>query len=250
MISTLTVSNNDDFVSGLSEIFESLTKVNYHGYASSLSMAESIIKKSEIDLLAIDLDILEKDKKKWLKSIAIYKYELIVIQKDQGFYNELIDFCISGFLSVHDTILEFEKALNRVQKKLEQKKENEERIQNLSKVISQTQNIKLSINTKEGLEIIHTLDIVSIKVLKRSAEISFTNRKPLIVNKTISEMERLTQDIGFLRVHKAYIVNLMQVKQYVKKDGGLIIMSDNSSLPISSTKKSRFKKQVQKIALS
>jgi two-component system LytT family response regulator len=42
---------------------------------------------------------------------------------------------------------------------------------------------------------------------------------------------------GFVRIHQSHLINLAHLKSYIKKDGGYIIMDDNSNLPISQRKK-------------
>ena len=41
----------------------------------------------------------------------------------------------------------------------------------------------------------------------------------------------------FVRVHHSFIVNINEVKKYVRGEGGYVIMSDNSTVNVSRSRK-------------
>ena len=43
-----------------------------------------------------------------------------------------------------------------------------------------------------------------------------------------------------MRVHNSFLINLKEVKKYVKSDGGYIIMNNGDSVSISRSKKEDF----------
>ena len=51
----------------------------------------------------------------------------------------------------------------------------------------------------------------------------------------------------FYRPHRSYLINLSRIKEYVKKDGGFIIMENNKAVSISNDKKEEFLTLVQNI---
>jgi len=42
---------------------------------------------------------------------------------------------------------------------------------------------------------------------------------------------------GFFRVHKSFLINLIHVERFEKSDGGYIILSDESKIPVASRKR-------------
>ena len=60
----------------------------------------------------------------------------------------------------------------------------------------------------------------------------------VLTTKTLKEFEDLLIDYGFERVHHGHLINVKHVSKYVNKDGGYLILSDKSSVPISQRKKS------------
>jgi two-component system LytT family response regulator len=47
----------------------------------------------------------------------------------------------------------------------------------------------------------------------------------------------MLEDHRFLRVHHSYLVNLDEIKKYLRGEGGTVLMSDGSSVDVSRSKK-------------
>jgi two-component system LytT family response regulator len=68
-----------------------------------------------------------------------------------------------------------------------------------------------------------------------------------IVNRTLKEVENSLKNKGFFRVHHSYVVNLFYMDRYIKGDGGDIIMSDGSSIPVSRNRKQEFMERIERL---
>jgi two-component system LytT family response regulator len=58
-----------------------------------------------------------------------------------------------------------------------------------------------------------------------------------IISKTLKEFEELLQPFGFFRPHNSFVINLSQVTEYVKADGGYLLMKNKMKVPVSKNKK-------------
>ena len=79
-------------------------------------------------------------------------------------------------------------------------------------------------------------------ILKCTSEGNYTNihfidGKKLLISKPLKEFEDLLCTNGFERIHHSHIINLNHLISFIFKDGGYVIMSDKSSLPVSKRKK-------------
>ncbi len=54
------------------------------------------------------------------------------------------------------------------------------------------------------------------------------------------EYEELLEDSGFVRIHKSILVSLLHVKEYVRGEGGSVILSNGTQLEVSRRKKDIF----------
>jgi two-component system LytT family response regulator len=58
-----------------------------------------------------------------------------------------------------------------------------------------------------------------------------------MISKTIKEYDDMLKDFGFERVHQSHLVNLKQVKSFIKKEGGFLLLNDGTEVPIARRKK-------------
>ena len=58
-----------------------------------------------------------------------------------------------------------------------------------------------------------------------------------MVSKTLKYYSDLLKDNNFIRVHQSYLINKEYIKEFIKSDGGYLVLKDNSTVPISSRKK-------------
>jgi two-component system LytT family response regulator len=97
--------------------------------------------------------------------------------------------------------------------------------------------------TKIALPTAHGFDVVPIDTIIRcEADDNYTHvvlktGKPLLVSRTLKEIEQLLAENSFLRVHQSHLINLNEMLRYIRGEGGYVIMSDNSSVPVSRSRK-------------
>ena len=68
-----------------------------------------------------------------------------------------------------------------------------------------------------------------------------------MVSKTLKEYESMLSDNNFFRIHKSYLINLAEIKKYVKGDGGYVIMNNDKSLDVSRRKKEIFLNKITEL---
>jgi two-component system LytT family response regulator len=70
------------------------------------------------------------------------------------------------------------------------------------------------------------------------------------VSKKIKEYEgALNAANFFFRPHRSYIINVQKIKQYVKQDGGHILLENDIEIPLARDRKDDFLMMVEKISL-
>lgn len=67
-----------------------------------------------------------------------------------------------------------------------------------------------------------------------------TDRKTISLTKTLSWLEEQLSDYGFCRVHHSYVVNLNHITEYIRNDGGFVIMSNKKAISVSRRRKEEF----------
>ena len=101
-------------------------------------------------------------------------------------------------------------------------------------------NLRISIPTFKGITIVSIKDIIRAEADGSYCRLILNNADSLIVSKKLKELEELVENGTFFRVHASHLINVHNVSEYLKEDGGQVIMSNGDSVPISRRKKSLF----------
>lgn len=96
---------------------------------------------------------------------------------------------------------------------------------------------KICLATTAGMEFIAIEDIILCKADGSYTSFVLKDKNSLLVSKHLKEYENLLADQQFMRVHNSYLINLKEVKKYIKSDGGYIIMSNDMHVSLSPRKK-------------
>ena len=54
----------------------------------------------------------------------------------------------------------------------------------------------------------------------------------------------MLEDYSFVRVHNSYLVNINEVEQYIKGEGGYLVMSDGVTVNVSRSRKDLLLKKI------
>ncbi|MBD3583487.1 LytR/AlgR family response regulator transcription factor [Flavobacterium selenitireducens] len=106
---------------------------------------------------------------------------------------------------------------------------------------------RIALSTSEGIHLFEISDIVRCESEDNYTKFYIKNNKPILISKTLKEYEEMLGEHGFERIHQSHLINLSYLKSYIKKDGGYVIMSDGSHLPISQRKKERLQELIRTI---
>lgn len=115
-------------------------------------------------------------------------------------------------------------------------KENMELLLESMKSIK-TSNKRIALNSIDKIQVVNVDDIIQCESQKNYTLFYLTNKKQVLVTRTLKEFEDMLEGDNFLRVHHSHLINVKHLKEYVKTDGGYAMMSDGSQVPVSVRKK-------------
>lgn len=72
------------------------------------------------------------------------------------------------------------------------------------------------------------------------------NGEHILVCKTLKDFAELLEPHGFLRTHQSHLINKQFVKSYLKEDGGVLLLTDKTKIPISRQNKDRIREELNK----
>ena len=98
----------------------------------------------------------------------------------------------------------------------------------------------IALPTTEGLTFASVNDIVSCIADGSYSRIFFLDKSEILLSKTLGDVDELLADYHFFRIHHSTLINLKQVKKYIKGEGGEVIMSNGQCLQVARTRKNDF----------
>ena len=93
--------------------------------------------------------------------------------------------------------------------------------------------------TSDKIHIVDVKEIVRCESDNTYTTFNLNTGKKIIVSKSIKKFEELLSNHSFMRVHQSHLINLNYISYFDKQEGGAVVMSDKSHIPISNQKKSR-----------
>mgnify|MGYP000270938701 CR=1 FL=1 len=104
---------------------------------------------------------------------------------------------------------------------------------------------RISLPHRYGTKIIDPRQILLIESDNSYSEISLVNDKKLVVTRSIKEFDELLSNRYFFRIHNKYIVNLTCIESFSLEEGGIVILKNGISLPVSRRRLKTFREALR-----
>lgn len=98
---------------------------------------------------------------------------------------------------------------------------------------------KIILKNQESIYLFSTDEIVRCESDGSYTIFESIDHQRIIVSKVLKDFDHLLSGSGFLRVHRSHLINLKHIIRFDKQDGGYIIMSNDSQVPVSTSGRER-----------
>jgi two-component system, LytTR family, response regulator len=98
----------------------------------------------------------------------------------------------------------------------------------------------IALPTTEGLTFAPVNDIVVCTADGSYTRMFMIDKSETLLSKTLGDVEELLGEYNFFRIHHSTLINLKQVRKYIRGEGGEVVMSNGKSLLVARTRKSDF----------
>jgi two-component system LytT family response regulator len=205
--------------------------------SGSVESAYNAIKRHNPDLVLLDIklsdgtgfDLLERFHTINFKVIFVTAYEEYAIK---AFEFSAIDYVVKP-INPENLVQAIKKAEHSIQAELSLKLNT--LLSNLS--TPSEDNKKIVLKTSDNIHIININNILRLESDQNYSVFHLLDGRNIMVSKNLGEYEELLSQNDFFRVHKSHLINLKQIKRYEKSNGGSLVMSNDSHIPVASRKK-------------
>jgi two-component system, LytTR family, response regulator len=99
---------------------------------------------------------------------------------------------------------------------------------------------RIALTTGDGLIFVSTRDILYCEAESNYTAVVLEGGKKVLVSKVLKDIEEVLSGADFYRIHNSYVINLNQIKKYVRGDGGYVVMNNDVTLGISRSRRQEF----------
>lgn len=105
---------------------------------------------------------------------------------------------------------------------------------------------KVALPTLTGFIFVPVKEIVRCESDNTYTTFFLTDKRKIVVSKTLKDCEQLLSGYRFVRVHNSHVINIEYVSEYVRGEGGIAKMADGSQVDVSRRRKDEFLRQLRK----
>ncbi|NMH29554.1 LytR/AlgR family response regulator transcription factor [Flavobacterium silvaticum] len=253
MITALLIDDDANLRSGMKGLLERYApEIHILGEADSVESGVTAIEKFQPQVVFLDIQLNDGSGFDILEQLALRQGKsqtnIVFITAHEQYAIKAFRFSALDFLLKPVDPEELQKVINKI-KAAVQKNDGFAHIdlllENIRKKVDNFKRIALS--TSEGIHLFEISDIIRCESDDNYTKFYIRGSKPILISRTLKEYEELLAEHGFERIHQSHLINLSYLKSYIKKDGGYVVMSDNSHLPISQRKKDRLQEVLKSI---
>jgi two-component system, LytTR family, response regulator len=242
------VDDESDGIRTLKKLLElNCPEVEVVATCNSAEHARQKLEEVKPDLLFLDVRMPGKSGLDMLSEIAEKKFEVIFVTAHNEYLLQALQFSAVDYLMKpvdEDRLVE---AVERVKKRLQEEAVSgraETLLYNISKAGSPME-MRLCLPTLKGFTIVKLEEIIYCEAQRSYTIFRLTGNKTIMISKPLFDYEQLLAGTIFLRVHKSYLINLLHIKEYLRGEGGTVVMSNGMEIEVSRRKKDLFLSKVK-----
>jgi two-component system, LytTR family, response regulator len=228
---------------------ENCSKINTIFQAEDLLSGVDLIKLHQPQIVFLDIEMPEHSGLEILDFINKEDVNFEII-----FTTAYSDYAIKAFqLSAIDYLLKplrAETVKEAVEKAIQQigKSNISLKIEELKKSLKTTNFNKIGLPFADGFKFVNFEDIILFEADGMYTKVSTAKNEEILVCKPLKHfVELLEAQPHFYKPHRSYLINLKYIKEYIKKDGGYIIMDNDKTVSIANDNKDAFLTIIQNI---
>ncbi|HNQ68924.1 MAG TPA: LytTR family DNA-binding domain-containing protein [Bacteroidales bacterium] len=239
MIRVVIIDDEESAINNVRQILNlSQITVEIVGTAGSVEAGQKVVQETKPDLLLLDIELEDGTGFDLLDKLSYINFKLIFITASEehalkAFRYSALDYIVKP-INPEDLINTINKVFYST------RIENLELqvgvlMENLKELQKEPQTLVLK--TSETVHLIQINEIIRCEAERNYTTFYLTNGDKILVSTTLKEYEKLLPVNNFVRVHNSHLVNISKIRKYEKHISGCLIMTDNSSVPVSARKK-------------
>lgn len=239
MIRTIIVDDEKDAAEGLSLLLGAhCPDVQILGIAHSASEGIKAIKTGNPDLVMLDVEMPHGSGFTVLNNLPEINFKTIFVTAYSHYALKAIKFSALDYLLKPVDVDDLCAAIEKVHQCTGDNVKERQSI--LLENLQTDKPGKLAVPIKDGFQYLTVSEIIRIEGEGSYCTFFLAGGCRIVVSHNLGVYEELLAKNNFYRTHQSHLVNISHIYQYLRSDGGMVIMSDKSSVPVSRRNKEGF----------
>lgn len=216
-------------------------EVNVIASALNANDGKETILQLKPDVVFLDIQMPGENGFELLQSLSNYTFEVIFVTAFDQYGIKAVKFAAIDYLLKPIDIEELKIAVKKVIVKKEEGKQSSQ-LQNLMQLLKDNQEEhRIALSSAQEIRYVKPSQIIRCESSNNYTTFYLISGEKLLISKPIYFYEDLLQDYSFIRCHQSHLVNKKFVTSFIQKDGGNLLLDDNTLLPVSKQKKEMIK---------
>ncbi|MBL7826060.1 MAG: response regulator transcription factor [Saprospiraceae bacterium] len=105
---------------------------------------------------------------------------------------------------------------------------------------------RISLASQERISVVDISDLVRCESDGNNTWFILKSGEKIFVTRTMKQFEQLLEQHGFMRVHQSHLVQMSEVREFQKRDGGYLKLKNGELVPVSVRKKTEVLEAIEK----
>jgi len=200
----------------------------------------SYLKKNPVDLLFLDIEMPMLTGFDVLEELGRdISFDIIFITAYDNFGIQAVKFSALDYLLKPVQNKELKEAIDKHLKKTQQKIPSEQIDLLLNNVQAERKGKRgrIALASKESIEFVDPNDIVVCEANSNYTNVYLVEGRKRVISKTLKDFEEMLMQFDFFRPHNSHLINLGRVKEFIRGDGGYLVMENKMKIPVSKNRK-------------
>jgi two-component system LytT family response regulator len=203
----------------------------------------ALIDKLAPEVVFLDIEMPFMNGFELLRRVKEFNFEVVFTTAHDEYALKALKLNAIDYLLKPISKADLKTAVEKVQKRLNLKSKEMQQakltsLHNLSLPSQQ----KIAIPLHDSILFFNIEEILYVESEGNYSTLYIKNKKPVVTSKTLRHFEDLLSGYSFFRVHASYLINLAEVAEFRKTDGGSVVMSNGAEVKISRSRKDEFLK--------
>jgi two-component system, LytTR family, response regulator len=201
--------------------------------ASSVASGLALIRNQKPDIVFLDVMMKDGTGFDLLQQLPKIDFKLVIVSGHDEFALKAFRFSAIDYLLKPVDRDELRATLSRIRTL------DHQPWQQIIDVLKQSIHPIQEAERKIVLKDMQTVYVVSVSsIIRCEASDNYTTfhlagQNPITVSRPLKEYDELLSVSKFIRVHQSHLINLNQLQQFNKREGGSVTMKDGSEVPVS-----------------